>query len=992
MVRKSRLVVGTLIFSVALVVLLINLVNVRSLNDADFACNAGAFVLHGTVMNSSYMEATTNTTGLLNRSVNITAYNLSFANFGGKALTYVNSTSTNATTGNFSLPIRSLGDPASDCSQMYVFTVFYYNTSQGPDPRTWVVEEMGPSFPVLPKAAITRFFDNSTIYLQPAITLNISAINESHNISFNYAVFDNALGYPVAESFASKVFNATLVVQRNRNYSLMMMVTPDFDNPGPNMFSTAAPPQSVSLTNVSNVSRGYIFQILKNLSFSQYTIAGNISVVGNTTPVNVSNILVKLSFGGMLPPNSVLTLPGGISITNATSMLATNSSSMIANYTLVVMGSASGIDQVIEFFASNMTSSSNNTQYFYAIQNFTVTAASVSGGVANVTLRQLAGNFSTVNQGGVSVPTAYVKINLTDSTGRPLSEAHSEITADNVGEAGTSLPQFRYMVDQLTNGVISLPLRLDSNATLKVFSRRYAPLQYKLNLTNASREANSMVRVTINTFKPEMRLSNGSVDDFSGAKGGNVKVTFMRNTYACNSPNASVSNCKIGRDFAGGNFDPMEAMFAGKTNLMMELNSTGVILQFLGVDMMASGPPDSSMSDSASSSQSGSSVQQAWRFGSVAPRVYDKVLIGVPYNQSTVIENASMINVTIKTLFDDSWNLVWNGSSNPLGNGTPAAWSDYNQTWFNVSSGGMPCQFDIGYNDTSFTQGCIVNTTTNYVWMVLPHFSGGDDNINTQTTVVSTPAATPASSGGGASGSGGGGGDSSLPSENSLLQGNLAPGDTGTFTYKKSSDIAITEISIIAGAAASNPSITVRETTLTSSTPLPVSKETGKVYKYISILKSNLENVTEATLKFSVPNEWFTNNSLDDSTIALNRLVSKSWVKLPTAKTGSDDKFTSYEATSGGFSIFAISAENATVKPAAPEKPKAEAPPAPPAVTALAATQPQTSATTEAKKAPATGNFGFAAKVIIVAILVIAAVMAFVELTHKKRGKSKSGK
>ena len=737
--RKAFVYLALLVVIAVGAVFFVSLPRVIGLEESDFACSAGAFVLHGTVMNSSFLEATTNTTGL-NRSVNITAYNMSFANFGSKALTYINSTFTNETTGNFSLPIRSLGDAASDCSQVYVFTVYYYNTSQGADPRKWVVEEMGPSFPILPKSAITRFFDNSTIYLQPAATLNLSAINESHNISFNYAVFDNALGYPIAENFASKVFNATLVIQRNRNYSLMMMVTPDFTNP--NSFSTAAPPQSVSLTNVSNYTgTNFVIQVLKNLSFSQFTLSGNISVIGNTTPVNVSNILVKLSFGGMLPPNSVLSIPNGISIANLTNVISSSSGSMIANYTTVVMGSSTGIDQVLEFYVSNTTSSTNNTQYFYAIQNFTVTA-SVSGGVANVTLRQLAGNFSTISQGGVSVPTAYVQINLTDSTGRPLSEAHSEVTVDNIGNVSGlgSLPQFRYMADQLTNGVLSLPLRLDSNATLKVFSRRYAPLQYKLNLTNASREVNGLIRVTVNTFKPEMRLSNGTIDDFSGAKGGNVKVSFMRNTFACNSPNATLSSCKIGRDFAGGNFDPLSAMFAGKTNLMMELNSTGVILQFLGVDMLASGPPDSSMSDSATSSQNGSSLQQAWRFGSVAPKVYDKVLIGVPYNQSLVTENATKINVTLKTLFDDSWNMVWNSSTDNI-SAVPSAWSDYNQTWFNVSRGGMPCQFDVGYNDTNFTEGCIVNTTTNYVWMVLLHFTGGDDNILQSD---STPPAAPA--------------------------------------------------------------------------------------------------------------------------------------------------------------------------------------------------------------------------------------------------------
>lgn len=733
---------------VAAVLLFLSTSSVKGLEESDFACSNGSFIFQGTVMDSSFVEATTNTTGLLNRSVNVTIYNMSFGGFGGKALGYVNSTSTNATTGNFSLGVRTLGDPNAnaaantqiDCSQMYLIKVFYYNTSQGINPDTWVVEEMGPAFPVVPKPALTRFFNGSTIYLQPAATINLTASNASHIIGFNYAIFDDTLGYPVAESFDSKVFNATAVLLRNRNYTIMMMVTPDFTNPGD--FSTAAPPQSVAINNISLYNgTNYVIQINKSLAYSQFTISGNISVVGNTTPVNVSNILVKLSFGGMLPPNSVLSLPGGISISNQSSALSGSSGSMIANYTTVVMGSTSGIDQVLEFFASNTTSSTNNTQYFYAIQNFTVTAA-VSGGVANVTLKQLAGNFSSQTQGGLSVPASYVRINLTDSTGRPLTEAHAEVTVDNVGNVSGlgPLPQFRYMLDQLSGGVASLPLRLDSNATIKVYSRRYAPLQYKLNITNASKEVNGLIRVTVNTFKPEKRLANGSVDDFSGAKGGNVKVTFMRNTYACNSPNASVSGCKVGRDFAGGNFDPMSAMFAGKTNVMMELNSTGIILQFLGADMMASGPPDSSMSDSASSSQNGSTLQQAWRFGSVAPRVYDKVLIGVPYNQSLVTENATKINVTLKTLFDDSWNLVWNSSTDNI-SAVPSEWSDYNQTWFNASRGGMPCVFDIGYNDTNFTQGCIVNTTTNYVWLVLPHFSGGDDNILQSDT---TPPAAPA--------------------------------------------------------------------------------------------------------------------------------------------------------------------------------------------------------------------------------------------------------
>ena len=101
MVLRKQVIAYTAIGLVlaALLTFFSTLFSVHGLEEADFACSAGAFVIHGTIVNSTFAEAQTNNSA--NRSVNVTFYNLSFANFGSKTLTYVNSTYTNATSGNF---------------------------------------------------------------------------------------------------------------------------------------------------------------------------------------------------------------------------------------------------------------------------------------------------------------------------------------------------------------------------------------------------------------------------------------------------------------------------------------------------------------------------------------------------------------------------------------------------------------------------------------------------------------------------------------------------------------------------------------------------------------------------------------------------------------------------------------------------------------------------------------------------------------------------
>lgn len=206
------------------------------------------------------------------------------------------------------------------------------------------------------------------------------------------------------------------------------------------------------------------------------------------------------------------------------------------------------------------------------------------------------------------------------------------------------------------------------------------------------------------------------------------------------------------------------------------------------------------------------------------------------------------------------------------------------------------------------------------------NYSNGTLTFNvTQFSVYSAEEAPPSvgdapsgGNGGGSSGGGGGGGGSfggTLVSETSVLQAELRAGDSGTFAFKKFGELAVYEIVAESAAVAVNPSVTVREVRPSSSVPSPLTDETGKVYKNLSITKSSFENISGAAIKFKVNNTWLDENSINPATVKLSRSEKSSWSTLPTALLGRDAGFTSYQAVVSGFSIFAIAGNFKTPPP-----------------------------------------------------------------------------
>lgn len=128
--------------------------------------------------------------------------------------------------------------------------------------------------------------------------------------------------------------------------------------------------------------------------------------------------------------------------------------------------------------------------------------------------------------------------------------------------------------------------------------------------------------------------------------------------------------------------------------------------------------------------------------------------------------------------------------------------------------------------------------------------------------------------------------------------------------YKE--ELALTEIKIAVNTRAENVQLTF---SALSTAPVSVAPQ-GSVYKYIEIKVQNLadENVKEAKIKFKVNKSWLTTNNVDEATVKLNRYTT-SWQALSTTKLSADATNVYYEASTPGFSYFAISGQQKAAPP-----------------------------------------------------------------------------
>jgi len=240
---------------------------------------------------------------------------------------------------------------------------------------------------------------------------------------------------------------------------------------------------------------------------------------------------------------------------------------------------------------------------------------------------------------------------------------------------------------------------------------------------------------------------------------------------------------------------------------------------------------------------------------------------------------------------------------------------------------------------------------------------------------------------------GGGGGGSTVTSNPSTSQTWTRVNPGGTQIMKVTTDdFGVKEISMTVINPANNVQISIEKL---PGKPASITKNiTGKVFKYLKITKTNLNdsNINGIIkVKFQVTRSWLTANGLEAAQIVLKRFLadSASWTDLKTSLKSTDDKFAYYEAETPGFSYFAIAQASAVV-PKAPETPAEQPPTEQPAQQPPAEQPPATKPTTQEKTPAVTQKKPSSGATFVVMIVIVLAVIIGVIAISKGKGKRRS--
>ncbi len=193
--------------------------------------------------------------------------------------------------------------------------------------------------------------------------------------------------------------------------------------------------------------------------------------------------------------------------------------------------------------------------------------------------------------------------------------------------------------------------------------------------------------------------------------------------------------------------------------------------------------------------------------------------------------------------------------------------------------------------------------------------------------------------------------------------------DPGTnVSIKAIQNASISLINFISNRTISNAGINVKKIEPAKALQTAAAP-TQKVFEYIEITKTNIADDALRTvkIKFLVTKAWMAENKVSESQVALQRLESSGWRKLPTKKISEDATNINFESDSPGLSIYAI-----TVLPEG-ETPPSTIPEVTPATSTTSPPATISKVTTTTPEGKATDSTGLIAAVVLI-LIVIAAV------------------
>ncbi|WP_340820677.1 PGF-pre-PGF domain-containing protein [Methanolobus sp. WCC4] len=314
--------------------------------------------------------------------------------------------------------------------------------------------------------------------------------------------------------------------------------------------------------------------------------------------------------------------------------------------------------------------------------------------------------------------------------------------------------------------------------------------------------------------------------------------------------------------------------------------------------------------------------------------------ISMGYNISNVTDMEFVHNQTIDVMVNatdnnsnfmsHSWSFIIDNSTPTIAITSPSDGSSTASGSVSISGiangTGSPASVTVNGIETSVEEinGTFVETVdlsvgTNIIYANVTDSAGNTNttSINITRTNVATTSTTSSSGGGG--GGGGGGGTSGEEYENigfkDVLTVYAGKDDIVDFDFDdEKNDIDYIRYTSLKNAGKISTTIEIlKDTSALADEPAP-----GLVYRNLNIwvgktgyaIEGNIQN---PVIGFKVSKDWVQDNDIDTDTITLNRYSEDVWEKLSTEQSGSDEEYLYFEASTPGFSPFAITAEEPLV-------------------------------------------------------------------------------
>ena len=744
---------------------------------------------------------------------------------------------------------------------------------------------------------------------------NWSNVNISYNFrannatSFHYIVKDTSTGYVMDSDFQNNYYQKTINVPADRNYSVeifpqqSMPVSYEWNNWSATSYNITLAGSINSTYNGTTKTLNKIFNTSMNFNVRVTGYALNTTGGAGFSSLKIIPYILE-------PGNMIFTggaMPANMSAWN--NQGSDNFSAATGFYDITIPGPAEGENIVL--FATANKSGSFYGGYLNLSLNYT------SGSTQyNLTMFPMMGsslqNISMNDGGGggnIQITTAEQPFNVLDSNGSAITSGlHIEVKTNYAPPYGNAT-SFTWMVDPSGNsGTFYLPLLNTTGLTsISVYTDSYAP-KTLTSLTSPS-IINASNNISLSQFSPGQGVNGETLS--------NVKLQLLKSNSTCDVPNPD-SSCTLLSSAQNPNGNPLSSIIGGgKVSFEMGLLSTGIIVKYINVDMIASGPPDAMFADSTTNSTASGSFSSAMKFGSLGPKIYDYAIISIPYSPSQ-LDDSKSVNVSIPTFYLDNssgvmdWRTpVWNASSaangtnvsNLVGNYSHFAGSD--NAWQTLLTGTQCTTNQSLFNSTN---PCFIDNSSSprRVWLRIPHFSGIDPNI------VGSVVAAASSSSSSSSTSSTGTANPQTSKSNSFVFDKISPGES-TVVKNGDNSIGIKEIEINVDGQANSVKIVL---TKYDSRPAEISVDkTGKVYQYIHIDTTNLlDKLQSATVTFKVNKTWASDNALSSGNISVYKFneTSKEWMPLNTVYDSEDAGNYYYNVTLTSFSYFAISEKSMT--------------------------------------------------------------------------------